>query len=293
MLVTALFAAATLSAPPPALPGGARLVVKLDLAALADAPLVRKDAARWRAWADDWAKALAACGCPAGEVQQLWFAAGEDFPRGSELIAAGSFEPQKFEDRLNRQARDKRWGTRRWGDESPPMFSLELPVAANPIPGLPGVAYVSADDGVVVIGFDKDVVRAPRHGRESIAGEFAEGVVLAARLLPPPAVTGPGGLLAGIRQVKADVRMTDAAALLVELTPAEGTTAETVADQTRSFVDHVRKNFPLLAAQQGVNARFVALVGDVLAAAKVRVDGGRVTVAAEVPGDVVSKLIGR
>jgi len=291
MFISTILLAALTQPPAPA--AQVRLIVKLDLAAISEAPLVRKNAAKWQAWADDWAKALLACGCASGEARQLWFFAGEDFPRGSVIRLVGGVDVKKAEERLARQARDKRWGTRQWGDESPWLYSLEIPVAANPIPGLPNIAYVSADSGDLLIGFDKDAIGWARVPRETSNRELLEGSAVAAVLEPPASMTAPGGLFAGVKALKADIRVHDNIEIRIDATPADGTAIESLAERTRAFLEQSRRNFPLLAGQQGVNPRLVTFFGDLLSVAQVRVQDGRVEVTAELSGELVSKLIGR
>lgn len=289
-MYTPTIIAAFVFAPPTATdpPAKPQLEISIDLASLAESPLFRKDAAGWRAWSDDWTKALKACGVAPDQIGTIRFVAGEDFPRGSVIALTGMLDAKMAEERLRRQAADRQTGTRRVNDE-PWQYSVEIPFAANPIPGLPTTAFIAAGNAnELIVTFEKGTAR-PNESH----GPKPNGAALTATLSPPTSTIGPGGLFAGINRLTAEVKVSEGLSGRVTATPTDSVQAVALAQRVRQFVEQVRRNFPPLAAQQGVSPRLITFVGDLFNAARVELRDGRVDVDIEIPGEVILKLIAK
>src|SRR5262245_54169009 len=93
-------------------PPDTRLVVGINLGQALGSALVKKSSDRLRPIFEDFGKALAALGAEPVQVNQVWLACGEDYPKGCVLVVQGKMDPAKVENRLQQLVREKKLAAR-------------------------------------------------------------------------------------------------------------------------------------------------------------------------------------
>jgi hypothetical protein len=281
---------------PPALPPRTRLLIGISCQRIAEAPLVRKDGEPWRVVSSQPRQGLEFLGINPAKVEHIWIACGDDYPKGSMILVEGDFDTNKLQSKWLQHVRDRRHSAMSQRVEERMCFSYELPASTLAVPGLPTTIVVAAaGPKSIVMGFDKDSVttsltkdQAPETQANLIAS-FPKQAPLGAVLLPPSILTSPQALLAGIKQVAFTLHLDENFSSRLEFIPENSDTLRAFADSAKAGIEQIRRVFPPLAKQQGIDPAVIRLVTLVVETAKVETNNQRIVIRAEISGEEFRK----
>jgi hypothetical protein len=280
------------------LPASTRLLVGIHVKQLTDSPLAKKHGEPLRAMFTDWATALVNLGADPAQVEHVWIAAGDGYPRGTAVLITGKAGAAQLDAKLQQHIRERRMAVRPFREENRPCYSLETPVGLNPIPGLPATVFVSARDDGIIVTFDQETltlllrpIEATKSARERFAAHkdaLAAPNGFVAACSPPESLTATDGLLAGVKSIVADAVVEDGLTIKIEIR------ADNVAVFQSRLADgltQARQLFVPLATQQGFDPKLMQFIHDLLANAKIETKDDVVTLTSEMNAEAVGRTI--
>lgn len=282
---------------PPTFPPNTQFLCRIDAASFVSSDVIRKDIEPWKALVGEFRMGLNAVGINPDQVEKVWIACGDDFPKSLAVVVEGTFETAKLEPNWQRLVRDRQFNFKVVKDADSVGYSLDLSPTAFPIPGLPkSIVLTSAGPKSVAFGITKEhlfEISAPTSGaaRPALESQLVNDAAFSLAWKLPGVMTGPNALLTGANQLTGVVKASTDLACEIRITADSADACRNLAESFRVGTDQLQRVFPPLARQQGVDPRIIRVVTALATAAKNDVEQNTTIVKSQLAGDEVKKLL--
>lgn len=276
------------------LPADTRFLAGIRWAAATETEFARQHGGRLKQLFGDLPDGLAMIGIEPARVDRIWLAAGDAFPAGTVLVIEGKLNPGTIEAKLNEIGRERKFIVRRSREQNRNVFELETPVGWLPVPGLPLKLHLAAGEEAFLVASDRDtLLKALRKPAAEVGRKFEPFAdvwkqPVAAVLLTPDVLAAPDAALAGVSSATFELSLTDAVnarAVFKTGDPAG------FAGRLNTGLEQARQLFEPLATQQGLDAKLIAGVRELLKRANVEPAGDAVVLTARLDAAAVAEIL--
>jgi hypothetical protein len=278
------------------LPADARFLAGIRWAAATETELARQHGGRLKELFGDLPGGLATIGIEPAKVDRIWLAAGDAFPAGTLLIIEGNLNPGAIEARLNEIGRERKFIVRPSREQNRNLFEMESPVGWLPIPGLPLKLHLAAGDDAFLVASDRDTLLKALRKPAAEAGRRFEPFAdlwkqpVAAVLLTPDVLAAPDAALAGVASATFELSLTDA---VIARAAFKARDAAAFSGRLSAGLEQARQLFEPLATQQGLDAKLIAGIRELLKRAKVEAADDAVALTARLDAASLAQILGK
>lgn len=285
-----------------ALPAATRLVIQAKPKLLGETAVAKKEFVRFRLWWADLVRGLDYIGIDANNIEQVWAAAGDNYPSETVIVLQGKLKPEMVEARWKVLIKDQKTTFRIVRDGDKVVYAMDLPAVTGVIPGLPATMFVKPVDGRwLVMAFDKDAAWATAERlakpseRLSAQLESLKAALLPESgptftAMPPPVLTAPQSVLEGVAQLTGEVIAGESLTFRMKVLARNSDEGSKFAERLRSGLAQVKEVFEPLAKQQGIEPRIIRLILEFASGAKVDASGEKVGLTVELSAEALHAL---
>lgn len=270
----------------------ARMVICMNVRAIVSSPLARLDANPVRPLADgliEVAKFFDLGGT--NSFERIWIIAGEQYPKGTLIVAQGKFDPDRLRRQFQELARVRKSTVRLSWENERAVLSVDVPHSVQPIPGVPGTVLIAdAGSNAIIAAFEKETLlpalargpaRVPNNTPAPMLAKLDTSAAISWVAIVPQSLAAPKGALAGGDQVFGHIDVKKGFAAKCTITATQGADeAQALASRIDEAVALTQQLVPTLA-QSSMDPKIISWLSAALKTTQVKPEGNRVNLMIE------------